>query len=362
MENDTIVTTPGRICLFGEHQDYLGLPVIAGAISLRIRIEGRPNDSRSVNIDLPDIGGAESFALDGEISYTKEKDYFRSAVNVLRRNGFAFPDGFDCTVRGDIPINAGTSSSSALVVAWVDFLARMSDRAAVPPPETIARYAYEAEVLEFAEPGGMMDQYTTAIGGVVYIEFVPEARPERLRPHLGAFVLGNSNEPKNTKKILKRVREGVQGIAAAVRAKQPEFELGAVRTEDLGRYTAGLDAGQKRLLDATVRNRDLTRKGLRVLRDRDTDHAALGRLLNEQQDLLRDALEISTPKIDAMIQAALDAGASGGKINGSGGGGCMFAYAPDNPERVADAVGAIGDATIVYIDEGTVADGEEGRG
>ncbi len=26
------VTAPGRICLFGEHQDFLGLPVIACAI------------------------------------------------------------------------------------------------------------------------------------------------------------------------------------------------------------------------------------------------------------------------------------------------------------------------------------------
>ncbi len=30
------VTAPGRICLFGEHQDFLGLPVIACAIELGI--------------------------------------------------------------------------------------------------------------------------------------------------------------------------------------------------------------------------------------------------------------------------------------------------------------------------------------
>lgn len=29
------VSTPSRICLFGEHQDYLGLEVIASAINLR---------------------------------------------------------------------------------------------------------------------------------------------------------------------------------------------------------------------------------------------------------------------------------------------------------------------------------------
>ncbi|MEP0823197.1 MAG: GHMP kinase, partial [Ignavibacterium sp.] len=54
-----------------------------------------------------------------------------------------------------------------------------------------------------------------------------------------------------------------------------------------------------------------------------------------------------------MIDAALKAGALGAKINGSGGGGCMFAYAPDNADRVAEAVGALGEAMVVSIDEGT---------
>ncbi|PCH58486.1 MAG: hypothetical protein COC11_03510 [Candidatus Neomarinimicrobiota bacterium] len=31
------IKTPSRICLFGEHQDYLGLPVIAMAESLYSR-------------------------------------------------------------------------------------------------------------------------------------------------------------------------------------------------------------------------------------------------------------------------------------------------------------------------------------
>jgi galactokinase len=68
-------------------------------------------------------------------------------------------------------------------------------------------------------------------------------------------------------------------------------------------------------------------------------------------------LRISTPKIDRMIIAANAAGAYGGKINGSGGGGCMFAYAPDDPERVAQAVrDAGGDAWVVSMAEGVRAE------
>jgi galactokinase len=54
-----------------------------------------------------------------------------------------------------------------------------------------------------------------------------------------------------------------------------------------------------------------------------------------------------------MISSALDAGAFGAKINGSGGGGCMFAYAPRDPEKVAAAIEkAGGQSFIVHIDEG----------
>jgi galactokinase len=45
----------------------------------------------------------------------------------------------------------------------------------------------------------------------------------------------------------------------------------------------------------------------------------------------------------------------GGKINGSGGGGCMFAYAPNNPEAIAEAIENMGGKSyIVGGDRGTV--------
>jgi galactokinase len=66
-------------------------------------------------------------------------------------------------------------------------------------------------------------------------------------------------------------------------------------------------------------------------------------------------LKVSTPKIESMLDAALDAGALGGKINGSGGGGCMFAYAPNNSEAIAEAIKKVGGKSyIVRADEGTI--------
>jgi len=346
-------SSPGRICLFGEHQDYLGLPVIPAAISLRIAIEGRRNSSRRVNIQLPDIGSSESFSLDGPLPYVVERDYFRSVVNVLRREGFTFSTGFDCTVRGNIPINSGTSSSSALIVAWVNFLARMSDQAQELSPERIAVLAHAAEVLEFGEPGGMMDHFSTAFGGIIFLQFTPVVHVGPLCAKLGTFVLGDSGEPKDTKSILARVKNQVVDVSQKLARNHLGFSLHVAEHAHIRAFRKEITQEQEELLLGTLRNRDITHEAHRILSSEELDHQEIGRLLNEHQTILRDVLRISTPKIDRMIDAALKAGALGGKINGSGGGGCMFAYAPEKTEEVAEAIERTGGkAYIVSIGDG----------
>ena len=49
------IKTPGRICLFGEHQDYLGLPVIALAISRHSKIVGFARSDAMIVINKPDL-------------------------------------------------------------------------------------------------------------------------------------------------------------------------------------------------------------------------------------------------------------------------------------------------------------------
>ena len=347
------VSTPGRICLFGEHQDYLGLPVIASAISLRVQISGTYLSDPIAHLRMPDIGQKDSVPLDQELPYRSQRDYLRSSVNVLRRNGYTFSQGFDAGIRGEIPINSGTSSSSALVVTWLHLLTRMSDQAATLSGPELALLAHMAEVTEFDEPGGMMDHYSTAIGGVIYLETGVDARIEELHPQLGSFILGDSGEPKETKGILARVKRGVLGIAAKIRSIDPDASLKSLESDDLPRFSQLLSTDEMALLAATVSNRIITRRALDLLRQKDVDHAALGDLLNQHQSFLRDPLRISTPKIDAMIQAAADAGALGAKINGSGGGGCMFAYAPNDPEKVLESLRPFGRAWKVDVDEGT---------
>ncbi|HEV7378259.1 MAG TPA: galactokinase family protein, partial [Dyadobacter sp.] len=199
----------GRICLFGEHQDYLGLPVIAAAISRRISISGDFIDDSLVVIHLPDINRKETFELQTEIPYTSPRDYFKSAINVLTRDGYRFSKGLEVTVHGNIPINSGTSSSSALLVAWINWLTRMADNPSKRTRTEIGELAHKAEVLEFGEPGGMMDHYSTAVGGVIYLQSKPIVKLENFQPALGSFVLGDSRQAKDTLGILKHVKFGM---------------------------------------------------------------------------------------------------------------------------------------------------------
>jgi galactokinase len=351
------VTTPGRICLFGEHQDYLGLPVIACAISLRISVEGERSPGHMVVIDLPDIGSREEFDISGILTYAHKRDYLKSALNVLRRNGFSFSSGITCRVRGTIPINSGTSSSSALLVSWVGFLARMSDQQKDLDAVTTARLAHQAEVLEFGEPGGMMDHYTTAIGGTLFLSFVPEVGVVRLHPPLETFVLGDSGEPKDTTAILARTKFRVLEIASRLERLESGFSLAAEQSPSIQRLRPHLSEDEWMLVAGTVKNHEITHEALQLMQSAPFDHIRFGVLLTEHQTVLREILRISTPKIDRMLAAAISAGAYGGKINGSGGGGCMFAYAPEDPGKVAKAVEAEGGkAYIIERGSGTTVE------
>ncbi|ACT91734.1 GHMP family kinase ATP-binding protein [Dyadobacter fermentans] len=358
------ISTPGRICLFGEHQDYLGLPVIAAAISRRISVEGARRDDNKIILNLPDLGSKEAFSLDTTFPYVKQRDYFRSTINVVKRKGLTFSKGFEVTIQGNIPINSGTSSSSALIVSWAHFLDKLSDNPLNFSKKELGEIANAAEVLEFGEPGGMMDNYSTAIGNVIYLESTPVIKVEALTPKLGTFVLGDSLEPKDTLGIIARCRYGMEEVIKIVTDYDPSFSIFTTPISKLTDYKSVLTNDQLSLLNANIEDRDILVEGKALLIDSAENHAGtdfdnrFGHLLYKHYQNLRDHKRTSTPKIERMMNAALGAGALGGKINGSGGGGCMFAYAPTHAEEVAEAIEREGGKSyIITVDEGTRVEG-----
>jgi galactokinase len=344
------ISTPGRICLFGEHQDYLGLPVIAMAISLRVNLCGEKRKDKNVIIHKPDLGETESFSLD-DLNYTKPRDYFKSGIIVCQKEGLTFSSGFECEITSEIPIRAGTSSSSAIMVSWIHFLSQMADEPSNWNQQKIGELAYKAEVLEFTEPGGMMDQYSTAMGNLIYLQSEPYIAIETLNPNLGTFVLGDSCEPKDTLGILNRCRDARLEIIVKLKVKNPNS---TIHTLNENADISDLNTNEIELYKGTLQNRDILKTALSELNKSELNNENFGKLLTQHHAILRDVLNVSTPKIDNMMDAALSAGALGGKINGSGGGGCMFAYAPKNPEHVAEAIEKVGGKVyIIQADEGT---------
>ena len=66
------------------------MPIIAGAISKRIFIEGTKRNDKEIRINLPDIKNTESITFNGLLEYNKERDYYRSSLNVLMKEGFTY--------------------------------------------------------------------------------------------------------------------------------------------------------------------------------------------------------------------------------------------------------------------------------
>jgi galactokinase len=349
------VSAPGRICLFGEHQDYLGLPVVAATVNLRILVNATPRSDRRILVRMPDIYAEEEIDPGVEQVYRGERDYLRSAFDVLRRMGLSWSHGFDAEIRSGIPINAGVSSSSALTVMWIKFLAGAADNPPAFSAEDLARLGSQAEVVEFGEPGGMMDHYCAALGGLLWIDTRPPFQVKRLAANLDGFVIGNSLEPKATLETLAQNRSEVSEGVARLKHVMPAFDLATTPLADVEGLFKYLQPASAKRVRANLVNRNITVEAQRAIADDDT--VKLGHLLTLHHAQLRDGLDLSTPKIERMLEAAREAGALGGKINGSGGGGTMFAYAPGRQEAVAAAIEREGGVPhIVTIDEGARID------
>jgi len=347
------VFAPGRICLFGEHQDFLGLPVIAGAIDLGIEISGVPRKDTVFHFEMPDVGQRDEFDGAEELRYSHQRDYLRAAVNLLRRRGLNVTRGYDCTVRGTLPVGAGAGGSSALVVAWITFLLATQAASNNPhtrmraTPEEIAAYAYQAEVAEFGEPGGMMDHFTAALGGLLYMQFTDPPIIERLPAQLDGLVLGDTLVPKETVGTLRESRKAAVSGFQMLAQHVDTFDIKQTPFEKAEPFLPQMPPEMSRRVRAHFVNRDLCSDARAMLKSRSFDRRRLGEMLVEHHRQLAEGIGVSHPMLDTLLNASLVAGALGGKLNGSGRGGTMFAYAPGRQQEVKAAIDRAGGRACV---------------
>jgi galactokinase len=334
------VSAPGRICLFGEHQDYLGLPVIAMAVNLRFEIEFHPEPGPHIEIQKPDLGVDFRTTFDpyGDAP-TGPDDFCWGITQILREEGFEFPHGGRAIFRSRIPLRAGCSSSSAMSAAWMRLLLEIGEHPRrnnyIQDSEQAAYLVYRGEKEKFQGAGGMMDQYSCYLGGLIQVFPRTSGSPipfgvERLPEKLGGIILIDSGDPKDTQGILSSVGQRARQAVQTASREIPGFDLTNADTRAtisaLGDTQRQADHWQ--VVVDHLRNRDLCREGLAMFRST-VNGQRLGEMLTEEHRILSQTLGISTPKIDHILDIVREAGAAGGKINGSGGGGTCFCYAPD---------------------------------
>lgn len=356
-ENKTVsVSTPSRVCLFGEHQDYLGLEVIALAINLRFKAKASFRDDMLMKIRIRDeklgiLGEAETDSYDEilidlsqELTYENSRDYFKSAINVLKRSGLKIECGADIVMDSEIPIGKGMCSSTTMTVVFTKALMELYDHPEKDDPFMVAHYAWQAEVEEFNEPGGKMDHYASALGGLVHLDFQNGTEAEKLDVELpGCLILFDTLTRKDTIGVLKRAKNPVlAGLDELKKDGITSIRDFYGHPEKLA-LLEHLDEEKSRKVKAQIRDFEILQEALAMFKSGKIDDVHIGELIREHHAMLRDGLGISTDKIEEILDCAYAHGALGGKLNGTGGGGCLWVYArEEDADEIVKAVAKLG--------------------
>jgi D-glycero-alpha-D-manno-heptose-7-phosphate kinase len=111
--------------------------------------------------------------------------------------------------------------------------------------------------------------------------------------------------------------------------------------------------GDRNVQERFARIRDIA-AGMRNALER-RDWAEVGRQISAEWDnRKRLAPGVTTPEIDAMLDAALAAGATAGKVCGAGGGGCLFCFGePGAIPAIRDALAKAGARLLDFSIEET---------
>ena len=349
-----ITTAPGRICLFGDHQDYLELPVIACAINRLMKLEAVENGRDFFDILLPDLKQRIELPLDADLSDIETGDYLKTSLKVLRKRRIIPTKGYRLTITSEVPINAGLSSSSALTIVWINFLAAAFGKGQKPDPVELALLAYETEVIEQQSSGGKMDQFTIALGNTIHLDTKTDEVTSFDDTDL-KLVVGVSGLEKDTFGTLSHLKTNAWKAIRQVQNKIPDFDIAKAQENSAKELLDLVDENLRPYLYAAIKNHGITQRAKIEFGKKPLNHQIIGQLMNEHHHILKTYLKITPPLMDKMIDNANNAGALGSKIVGSGGGGCIVAIVKtENCDKIIKAIKATGaiDAFSVDIAKG----------
>jgi D-glycero-alpha-D-manno-heptose-7-phosphate kinase len=213
--------------------------------------------------------------------------------------------GVEITTLADIPsAGSGLGSSSAVTVGLLHAL--FAYRGLQVTGEDLAEFACTIEIERCGKPIGRQDQYIAALGGI---------RDLRLGP--GEVVTADELGLPATER-------------RALQQQIMLFYTGITRSAD------SILTEQNANVASTIPQLDLLRDlaGFAVERLRGGDVDAIGPAIRESWEAKRKlASGVSTEQIDAAVNRALEAGATGVKLTGAGGGGFLLVICPMERQR-----------------------------
>jgi D-glycero-alpha-D-manno-heptose-7-phosphate kinase len=218
-------------------------------------------------------------------------------------------DGVEITTLADIPsAGSGLGSSSAVTVGLLHALFAYQGRQV--SAEELAERACSIEIDRCGKPIGKQDQYIAALGGIRDIRFGP-----------GDEVVAEEVDLRPADRW-------------ALQHQIMLFYTGITRSANT------ILAEQNANIEATRPQLDLLRDlaGFAVERLRNGEVDAIGAALRESWEAKRKlASGVSNDQIDRAVTRALDAGASGAKLTGAGGGGFLLVICPVERQRAVRA-------------------------
>lgn len=331
---DGMWAAPGRLNLIGEHVDYAGglclplaLPQVtmvaaAGRQDGRLRLHSLQRDTQ------PWEGSADAVRPGYPAGWAA---YPAGVVWALGHP----TGGLDLLVGESVPPGAGLGSSAALECATalaVDALSGLGLAGTGAGRVTLAGACRRAENDVVGAPTGGMDQLASLCctdGNALLVDCgAHTTRQLPLDPGAAGLTLlvVDTRAP----------HRNVDGQYAARRrsAEQAAAELGISSLREAGRHQVG------NLTDPLLRKRarhvvsEIARVRATVTLLDAGQIRDIGPLLTDSHTSLRDDLEVSSPELDCVVDAALAAGALGSRMTGGGFGGSALVLAERNATTV----------------------------
>ena len=211
--------------------------------------------------------------------------------------------GVEISSMADIPAGTGLGSSGAFTVGLLKAL--QAHRHHPMTNEALAEFACRIEIDILEEPVGKQDQYASAIGGLIALEF-------RDDDTVTAEAVAMPNEARM------RLEENLLLFYTGLRRSASE-ELVAQFDERPGSFLPPVEENLKQV-------RSIGFDSYQALRDGELK--AFAELMTQQWKLkLARSPSAVHQQVDGWIEQGIAAGALGGKLVGAGGGGFLLLYA-----------------------------------